>query len=93
MRTLDIAHESGTRADVYLVVNSFYAFGKLDRQLVEYLETEQLPIIAKIPRAVALSQAAGEGVSVAEFEPHSHAIPALEELADKILEIKEKNDE
>ena len=93
LRTLDIARESGTRADIYLVVNSFYAFGRLDRQLVEYLESEGLPIIAKIPRAVALSQAAGEGVSVAEFDSHSHAIPALEELADKILEIKEKNDE
>lgn len=91
MRTLDIARESGTRAGIYLVVNNFYAFGRLDRQLVEFLETEHLPVIAKIPRAVALSQAAGEGVSVAEFDPHSHAIPALEELADKILEIKEKN--
>ena len=69
MRTLDIARESGTRADIYLVVNNFYAFGRLDRQLVEFLETEQLPVIAKVPRAVALSQAAGEGVSVAEFAP------------------------
>ena len=63
---------------------------KLDKQLVEFLESEQVPVIAKVPRAVALSQAAAEGKSVAEHSPHSHVIPALEELADSIINEKEK---
>ena len=50
----------------------------------------QVPVIAKVPRAVALSQAAAEGKSVAEHSPHSHVIPALEELADSIINEKEK---
>ena len=90
MRTYEIAKDSGTDATIRLVVNNFYAFGKLDKQLVEFLESEQVPVIAKVPRAVALSQAAAEGKSVAEHSPHSHVIPALEELADSIINEKEK---
>ena len=45
------------------------------------------------PDAVALAQAAGEGISVAEYAPKSHAVPALEELADKIMNEKEKKNE
>ena len=58
MRTYQIAKDSGTDATIRLVVNNFYAFGKLDKQLVEFLESEQGPVSAKVPRAVALSQAA-----------------------------------
>ena len=39
---------------------------------------------------IALAQAAAEGKSVAEHSPHSHVIPALEELADSIINEKEK---
>lgn len=70
LRTLDIVRESGTGAKAYVIVNNFYAYGTLDRQLVEYLEGEEVPIIAKIPRAVALSRAAAAGVSVAEYDPY-----------------------
>ena len=37
LRTLDIVRESGTGAKAYVIVNNFYAYGTLDRQLVEYL--------------------------------------------------------
>lgn len=89
MRTLKIAKDSGTRASIYVIVNNFYAYGILDRQLVEYLDETKVPVIAKVPRAVALSNAAARGVSVAEHAPRSHVIPALEELADKVLEQEE----
>lgn len=89
MRTLDVAKESGTGASVCLIVNNFYAFGKMDRQLVEFLDSQSIPVIAKVPRAVALSQAAAEGKSVAECDPYSHVVPALEQLAEAILNEKE----
>lgn len=38
LRTLDIVRESGTGAKAYVIVNNFYAYGTLDRQLVEYRE-------------------------------------------------------
>lgn len=66
-----------------------YYIGCVDN-IAKFLESEQVPVIAKVPRAVALSQAAAEGKSVAEHSPHSHVIPALEELADSIINEKEK---
>lgn len=90
MRTLEIAAASDTRAGIYVVVNNYYVFGKLDKQLVEFLESEPYEVIAKIPRAVALSQAAAEGKSLADYDANSHALPALEHLADSILTMKEK---
>ena len=92
-RTIDIAKESGTKADVYVIVNGFYAFGRLDRQLVEFLDAEGLPVIAKVPRAVALSQAAGEGCSVADYAPLSHVVPALEDLTDAVENERNKKEE
>ena len=91
LRTLDIVRESGTGAKAYVIVNNFYAYGTLDRQLVEYLEGEGVPIIAKIPRAVALSRAAAAGVSVAEYDPKSHVVAPIELLADSVLNEEEKN--
>lgn len=90
MRTYGIAKDSGTDAAIYLLVNNFYAFGKLDKQLVEFLEAERIPIIGKVPRAVAFAQAAAAGKSVAEYDPYSHAVPVIEKLADSIIEEKEK---
>ncbi len=91
-RTIDIARQSGTRARIAVIVNAYYAFGRLDRQLMEYLGSVGLDVFAQVPRAVALAQAAGEGKSVADYAPYSHAVPWLEELADKVLmEMEEKN--
>lgn len=91
LRTLGIVKESGTDAKAYVIVNNFYAYGTLDRQLVEYLEGEGVPIIAKIPRAVALSRAAAAGTSVAEYDPKSHVVAPIEQLADTILNEMEKS--
>lgn len=90
LRTIDIAKDSGTKASIYVIVNNFYAFGRLDRQLVEFLDAEGVPVLAKVPRAVALSQAAGEGKSVADYAPLSHVIPFLEDVADGVE--KEKSE-
>ena len=93
MRTIAIAKESGTKASIHVIVNGFYAFGRLDRQLVEFLDAEDVPVIAKVPRAVALSQAAGEGKSVADYAPLSHVVPFLEELTDAVENEKDKKEE
>lgn len=90
MRTRDVAVESGTQAAIHLIVNGYYAYGQLDKQLLEFLDSEQIPVIAKVPRAVALSKAAAEGKSVADYDSRSHVIPALEGLADSIINEKEK---
>lgn len=93
LRTIDIAKDSGTNASVYVIVNGFYAFGRLDRQLVEFLDAEGVPVLAKVPRAVALSQAAGEGKSVADYAPLSHVVPFLEDVADGVEKEKSKKED
>ncbi len=85
MRTLRVIEESGAKAKALVIVNSFYAYGALDRQLVEYLEESEIPVIAKVPRAVALSRAAAAGVSVAEYDPKSHVLDAIEQLTENVL--------
>lgn len=93
MRTIAIAKESATKASIHVIVNGFYAFGRLDRQLVEFLDAEDVPVIAKVPRAVALSQAAGEGKSVADYAPLSHVVPFLEGLTDAVENEKDKKED
>ena len=85
MRTYDIARTSGTGANVFLVLNNFYIFGKLDKQLVDFLDSQEIPVLAKIPRAAALSQAAAQGISVAAYDSRSHVIAFLEDLAEQVL--------
>lgn len=92
-RTLEIVGASKTNAKTFVVLNCFYPFGRLERDLVEYLEGEDVPVLAKVPRAVALSQAAAAGKSVAEFTPRSHAVPVFEKLADDILKEKENDND
>ena len=60
---------------------------------IEEIMVRILYWLAKIPRAVALAQAAAEGKSVAEYAPRSHAVPAFELLADDILAEKEKHND
>lgn len=90
LRTFDIVKGSGTKATTFVLVNNFYAFGRMDRQLVEFFEQSEIPVLAKVPRAAALSQAAGEGKSVADYDRRSHVIPVLEEIADKVIKQSEK---
>lgn len=91
MRTFAIAKDSGTKAQI--IINCYYAFGRLDRQLINYLECMGLPVIAKVPRSVAFAQAAGNGLSIAEHSPHCHAVASVEEFADRIMREKEKKNE
>lgn len=64
LRTIEVARKS-TSAPVAVVVNQYNPYGVLDRQLAEYLAGEGERVIAKVPKAVALAQAAAGGCSVA----------------------------
>lgn len=83
LRTIEVARKS-TSAPVAVVVNQYNPYGVLDRQLAEYLAGEGERVIAKIPKAVALAQAAAGGCSVAELRNGRHAAEAFARLADGI---------
>lgn len=77
MRTYRIARESKTEAPIEFIVNGYYPYGVLDRQLVEYMQGEGMSVAAKIPRTVALARAASNGVSVAEFDAKNPAVSSF----------------
>lgn len=67
-----------------ILMGPYNPYGVLDRQLSEYLGGEGERVIAKIPKAVALAQAAAGGCSVAELRNGRHAAEAFSRLADGI---------
>ena len=89
LRTIEVARKA-TDAPVRVVVNQYNPYGILDRQLAEYLESEGLRVIGKVPKAVALAQAAAQGCSVSELRNGRHALTAFERLADEIETINQE---
>ena len=89
LRTINLIRSSQTQARFYVLVNQFYSFGILDRELMEFFEAENIDVLKKIPRSVALSQAAAREISVAEFDPKNHVVPVLESITDKLIEISQ----
>ncbi|WP_164437874.1 ParA family protein, partial [Streptococcus equi] len=58
LRTLELINASDTSALVYVVVNQFSTRGVLDRDIVAFLESEDIPVLGYIPRTVVISKAA-----------------------------------
>ena len=92
LRTLELIDSSESWADVYVVVNQFSSRGVLDRDIVEFFESEDIPIIGYIPRTVMLSKAAAHNISVFEYAPKSHVATELEKLTGKIVIARDKNE-
>lgn len=85
LRTFGIAGASGTKAPVRFIVNQYYPYEVMGQKLMAYMEESGLPVIAKIPRTVALARAAGEGMSVAQFDRNNPSVVAFEALADEVI--------
>lgn len=88
VRTYGIANEIGTATRI--IINQFNPFGILDRDLEIALAREGMPIIVKIPKTVALAQAAGWGCSVADLPlklRNPRAIVVFDELAELVQEL------
>lgn len=85
LRTYEIAKASGTQAPIRFIVNGYYPYGVLDQELLSFMQSNDMPVIAKIPKTVALSRAAAGGMSVAEFDKRNASVAAFEKLADAII--------
>ncbi|MEW4402884.1 ParA family protein [Enterococcus sp. AN402] len=90
LRTLELIRSSNTTAKVFVVINNFYSLGVLDRELSAFFDSENIDVLGKVPRAVALSQASAANKSVIEFAPYSHVIPIIEKIGDDLIQMKEK---
>lgn len=92
LRTLELIDSSESWADVYVVVNQFSSRGVLDRDIVEFFESENIPIMGYIPRTVTLSKASAHNISVFEYAPKSRVTTELEKLTEKIVIARNKNE-
>ena len=50
------------------------------------MKENDMPVIAKVPKTVALSRAAAGGVSVADFDKRNPSVAVFEQLADNIIQ-------
>lgn len=91
LRTYEIAKASGTKASIRFIVNGYYPYGVLDQELLSFMNDNEMPVIAKIPKTVALSRAAAGGMSVADFDKRNASVAAFEGLADQVIEHTKAN--
>lgn len=91
LRTIEVAKNS-TDAPVLVIVNQYNPYGILDRQLVEYLEGEGVQVIGKVPKTVALPQAAANECSVSDMRKGKHAAAAFGRIVDEIENINKEEE-
>lgn len=90
LRAIRLIRSSGTKAPFYVLVNQFNSCGVLDRELLEFFEVENIDVLEKVPKSVALSKAAAKGISVLELDSRNHVVPVLESIADKLVQFSHR---
>ena len=85
LRTYEVA-KAATKAPTVFVLNEYNARGRAEREFEEFAAGEGYEIIARIPRRVAISNAAGTGESVAQYPDGKSAAAFFDDLATAITE-------
>lgn len=86
-RTLRLVTEANPALAVGIVVNNFAANQVVDRQFLELLEADELPVLGTVPTAAAFKQGSALGRPVCEVQRGGKAAQAVERLLDQIEEV------
>lgn len=86
-RTLKLIGEANPALAVGIVVNNFAANQVVDRQFLELLEADELPVLGTVPTAAAFKQSSALGKPVCEVQRGGKAAQAVERLLDQIEEV------
>lgn len=86
-RTLRVITSANPELAVGIVVNNFSARRVMDRQSLEFLEADELPVLGTVPTAVAFQEGMALGRSVVEMNPKSKAALAVEEIVEQVMEV------
>ena len=70
-----------------IIVNNFAANQTVDRQFLELLEADDLPVLGTVPTAAAFKQGAALGKPVYEIAKSGKAAQAIENILDEIEEV------
>lgn len=86
-RTLRLVTQANPNLSVGIIVNNFSERRVLDRQFLELLEADDLPVLGTVPTAEAFKQGTATGRSVVEINSNGKAAAAVEAIIDQIMEV------
>lgn len=91
LRCYDLAlgaiQRAGANSKLGVVINCFDPRGILDREFFDYLKnTEQVDIVATLPRSVVFRRAEAEGVSISSLPRSEKPTRAFSQLVDWVME-------
>ena len=70
-----------------IIINNFAGNQTVDRQFLELLEADDLPVLGTVPTAAAFKQGAALGKPVYEIAKSGKAALAIENILDEIEEV------
>ena len=82
-RTIKVITEANPDLSFAIIVNNFAA----NRQFLELLEADDLPVLGTVPTAAAFKQGAALGKPVYEIAKSGKAAQAIENILDEIEEV------
>lgn len=86
-RTIKVITEANPDLSFAIIVNNFAANQTVDRQFLELLEADDLPVLGTVPTAAAFKQGAALGKPVYEIAKSGKAALAIENILDEIEEV------
>ena len=86
-RTLRVIMQANPELSVGVIVNNFSDRRVIDKQFLELLKADELPVIGTVPTATAFAQGSALGRSVTEINPNGAAAKAVEGIVDQLMEV------
>lgn len=86
-RTLRLVTQANPDLAVGIIVNNFSDRRVIDKQFLELLKADELPVIGTVPTATAFAQGSALGRSVTEINPNGAAAKAVEGIVDQLMEV------
>ena len=85
-RTIKIVTEANPDLSVGIIVNNFASNQTVDRQFLELLEADDLPVLGTVPTATVFKQGSALGKPVCEIQKNGKAATAIEGILNEIEE-------
>lgn len=85
-RTIKLLTDANPELLFGVVVNNFSAQRIVDRQFLELLKADEVPVLGTVPTSTSFEQGAALDKSVVELNKNSKAAAAIEQLLDQIEE-------
>lgn len=86
-RTIKVITEANPDLSFAIIVNNFAGNQTVDRQFLELLEADDLPVLGTVPTAAAFKQGAALGKPVYEIAKNGKAAQAIENILNELEEV------